>query len=165
MGWEGLGGSQEEVQQGEWGGSVVRGDVSESEGKNHIPLFPVICWWPGGKGAHAAVLRRPPPRLAWGLLSIPLPPPPPRSMLHPLCGPRVGVRDPGPGQTVPPPLPRRVLQGAKGASACSPKSQEGSSPEPEPAEGPRAGFAPGVTPSMGAVGTPKQVRSWSFQSL
>lgn len=75
MGWEGLGGSQEEVQQGEWGGSVVRGDVSKSEGKNHIPLFPVICWWPGGKGAHAAVLRRPPPRLAWGLLSIPLPPP------------------------------------------------------------------------------------------
>lgn len=101
----------------------------------------------------------------WPGRAFPSPHPAPRSMLHRLCGLRAGVRDPGAGQTVSPPLPRGVLQGAEGASCCNSEGQEGSSLVHVPAEGPRAGFAPSVTLSRGAMVTPKQVRSWSFQSL
>lgn len=96
--------------------SVVCSEVREFEGRSHVPRAPGICWRPAGKVIPAAVHRGALPA-GLGVLSI-LPPhaPPAPAPCCTLCVAQAGVRDPGPGQTVPPPLPLGALQGAKGAS-------------------------------------------------
>lgn len=89
-------------------------------------------------------------------LGAPLRPAPPASLCAaPSVWPKGRCQGPRPRSDGAPTPATQGPAGSRGASACSPNGQEGSSPVPEPAEGPRAGFAPGVTPSRGAVGTPQ----------